>query len=87
MQTYNDRLDPPFDAAGGEGYSSKLDRAAHAAHETVDRVHQRAAQVTDRVTSDGERMYADACDWVASHPVQAVAAALVAGYLIGRIRS
>ena len=86
MQTYNDRIDPPFDAAGGEG-SRKLDRAAQTAHETVDRVHHRAAQVTDRVTSDGERMYADACEWVASHPVQAVAGALVAGYLIGRIRS
>ena len=66
---------------------ARLDQAASKAHETVDRVHRKATEVTDRVTTEGERMYEQACGWVAHHPVQAVAGALLVGYLFGRIRS
>lgn len=65
----------------------KLDQAATKVHDTVDRVHRRAVDMTDNVSSQGERMYDDACNWIAAHPVQAVAGALLAGYLFGRIRS
>jgi len=65
----------------------KLDQAASKAHDTVDRVHRSAVDMTDNVSTQGERMYQDACNWVAAHPLQAVAGALLAGYLFGRIRS
>lgn len=64
-----------------------LDQAASKVHDTVDRVHRKATEVTDRVTSDGERMYDQACGWVREHPMQAVAGVFLAGYLFGRIRS
>lgn len=66
---------------------AKLDQAASKAHATVDRVHRKATQVSDRVTSQGEEMMQDACAWVTAHPVQALAGAFFAGYLIGRIRN
>ena len=65
----------------------KLDQAATKVHDTVDRVHRRAVDMTDNVSTQGERMYADACNWISAHPLQAVAGALLAGYLFGRIRS
>jgi hypothetical protein len=67
--------------------AQKIDRAAQSAHETVDRVSRRAVELTERATSEGERMYEATCNWVAAHPMQAVLGAFVAGYLYGRIRS
>lgn len=86
MQTQNYGNDPSLSDSAGAEPRVTLDRAASTAHETVDRVHRRAAQVSDRVATEGDRMYHQACDWVAGHPIQAVAGALVAGYLFGRIR-
>lgn len=90
MQTQNYGNDDG--ATTGEGRTfpdphAKLDQAASKAHATVDRVHRKATQVSDRVTSQGEEMMNDACAWVTAHPVQALAGAFFAGYLIGRIRS
>lgn len=78
-------------ASEGAGWTlpdphSTLDQAASKAHATVDRVHRKATQVSDRVSTQGEQLASDACGWVKKHPVQAVAGALLAGYLIGRIR-
>jgi ElaB/YqjD/DUF883 family membrane-anchored ribosome-binding protein len=87
MQTQNYGTDSMLEDAAGSAPRAKLDRAATAAHDTVDRVHRTASEMTDRVSTEGERMYAQACDWIAAHPMQAVAGALVAGYLFGRIRS
>lgn len=92
MQTQNFGNDSSFsDAAGPDAAVSdpraKLDQAASKAHETVDRVHRKATEVTDRVSTQGDRMYRQACNWVSAHPMQAIAGALVAGYLFGRIRS
>ena len=87
MQTQNYGSDSMLDNAAGAAPQAKLDHAANLAHDTVDRVHRKASEVTGRVSTEGERMYAQACDWVSAHPVQAVAAALAAGYLFGRLRS
>ena len=90
MQTQNYGNDTGETSATGRTFpdpQARLDQAASKAHETVDRVHRKATQVSDRVTTQGEEMYSDACNWVKAHPVQAVAGALFAGYLIGRIRS
>jgi len=74
-------------ALGADVVTQKLDTAASKAHETIDRVHRTATQVTGRVATDGERMVAQGCSWIAAHPIKAVAGALLAGYLFGRIRS
>ena len=92
MQTQKFGNDSSFsDASGGSAGLTdprdKLDQAASKAHETVDRVHRKATEVTERVTTEGDRMYQQACGWVSAHPVQAIAGALLAGYLFGRIRS
>lgn len=90
MQTQKYGSDPGFSdptAAGDTDPHAKLDQAASKAHETVDRVHRKATEVSERVTTEGGRMYEQACGWVSEHPVQAVAGALFAGYLFGRIRS
>lgn len=87
MQTQNYGNDPLLNDAAGAAPQAKIDRAATVAHDTVDRVHRKASEVTERVSSEGERMYAQACDWISAHPMQAVAAALAAGYLFGRLRS
>jgi ElaB/YqjD/DUF883 family membrane-anchored ribosome-binding protein len=87
MQTQNYGTDSMLDDSAGAAPRAKLDQAATVAHDTVDRVHRKASEVTDRVSTEGERMYAQACDWIAAHPMQAVACALAAGYLFGRIRS
>ena len=71
---------------GGEATRERLDRAATKAHETVDTVHRRASEVTDRVTTEGDRMYQATCDWIADHPMQAVCGALFVGYVFGKIR-
>jgi ElaB/YqjD/DUF883 family membrane-anchored ribosome-binding protein len=79
------------DVAGGGTYAQesrhKLDQAASKAHDTVDRVHRRATDLTDQVASQGERTYQQACAWVSEHPIQAIAGALAVGYLFGRLRS
>jgi hypothetical protein len=94
MQTQN-LNDLTMGAAGGEpagmrdlsrAPAEKIDRAAQTAHETVDRVSRRAVELTERATTEGERMYEATCNWVAAHPMQAVLGAFVAGYLYGRIR-
>lgn len=64
----------------------KLDRAASKAHDTVDTVHRHATEVSERVTSETDRMYQATCDWISHHPMQAVASAVLAGYLFGRLR-
>lgn len=87
MQTQNYGNDSMLDDVAGSAPRAKLDRAATTAHDTVDRVHRKASEVTDRVSTEGERMYAETCDWISAHPMQAVAAALAAGYLFGRLRS
>jgi ElaB/YqjD/DUF883 family membrane-anchored ribosome-binding protein len=65
----------------------KMDRAAQTAHDTVDRVHRRTMELTDRATTEGERYYQQACSWISEHPMQAVLGAVFVGYLYGRIRS
>ncbi|HVF64083.1 MAG TPA: hypothetical protein VNE58_08820 [Casimicrobiaceae bacterium] len=94
MQTQNYRNDTLMDDAAGADMQNKVDQAqnridetASKMHDTIDRVHRTAADLTDRVSTDGERMYREACDWVSAHPMQAVGGALLAGYLIGRLRS
>ena len=90
MQTQNFYNDPSFSNASGADASpdsrDKLDQAASKARATVDRVYRKANEMTDRVTTQGDRMYQQACGWVSAHPVQALAGALVAGYLFGRLR-
>ena len=91
MQTQNFYNDPSFSDASGAGASpadsrDKLDQAPSKAHATVDRVRRKATEMTDRVTTQSDRMYQQACGWVSAHPVQALAGALVAGYLFGRLR-
>jgi ElaB/YqjD/DUF883 family membrane-anchored ribosome-binding protein len=91
MQTQDVYNDPSFsDASGGAASGGDLrdplDQVASKAHATVDRVHRKASAVTDRMTTQGDRMYRQACGWVSAHPVQAVVAALAAGYLFGRLR-
>ncbi len=87
MQTQKFGNDTGFSDAAGAETNVRLDQAAAKAHETVDRVHRKASEVTDRVATDGERMYDQACGWVSAHPLQAVAGALLAGYLFARIRN
>jgi len=65
----------------------RLDQAASKVHATVDKVHRRATNLTDQVTSQGERTYQQACAWVTEHPMQAIGGALAIGYLFGRLRS
>ncbi|HVE50264.1 MAG TPA: hypothetical protein VNG69_11675 [Casimicrobiaceae bacterium] len=95
MQTQNyDNLSTGAGSAGGsptmrdaaDKTTDKIEKAAQSAHDTVDRVHRRAVDLTDRATSEGDRMYQAACSWVSEHPLQAVAGALFVGYLYGRIR-
>lgn len=89
-QNYGSQSDAGFSDTAAAGLAEsrvKLDQAASKAHETVDRVHRKATEVTDRVTTEGERMYEQASGWVSSHPLQAVAGALFVGYLFGRLRS
>jgi ElaB/YqjD/DUF883 family membrane-anchored ribosome-binding protein len=87
MQTQNSSKS----STGAEGdvgsYAQEsLDQAASKVHATVDRVHRRATNLTDQVTSQGERTYQQACAWVSDHPLQAIGGALVIGYLFGRLR-
>jgi hypothetical protein len=93
MQTQNFN-DLSIDTGGAGGSpapmrdpAEKIDRAAQSAHETVDRVHRRAVEITERATTEGDRMYQATCNWIAAHPIQAVLGALVVGYLYGRVRS
>jgi ElaB/YqjD/DUF883 family membrane-anchored ribosome-binding protein len=87
MQTQDFGNETGISDAAGADARVKLDQAASKAHETVDRVHRKATAVTERVTTQGEHLYGQACAWVSAHPVQAIAGALLAGYLFGRIRS
>jgi hypothetical protein len=64
----------------------KLDRAASTAHETVDRVYEKANAMTERVTGETDRYYQSATQWITAHPMQALLGALFAGYLFGRMR-
>lgn len=64
----------------------KLDRAASSAHETVDRMHHKAHEMTDRLSTETDRYYQSATQWIAAHPMQALMGALVAGYVFGRMR-
>jgi ElaB/YqjD/DUF883 family membrane-anchored ribosome-binding protein len=86
-QSQNFANDTSVSDAAGADPRMKLDQAANRAHETVDRVHRKASEISERFTSDGEHYYRQACGWISAHPVQAVGAALLAGYLFGRIRS
>lgn len=70
-----------------------IDRAASSAHGAVDRAHdtvdqmqQRAHDVADRVSGATSQRVHDASRWIADHPMKALAGALVAGYLVGRMR-
>ena len=90
-QNFND-LSTDTGSAGGSPMSmrdpaEKIDRAAQSAHDTVDRVHRRAVELSERATTEGDRMYQATCNWIAAHPMQAVLGALVVGYLYGRVRS
>jgi ElaB/YqjD/DUF883 family membrane-anchored ribosome-binding protein len=87
MQTQNFANQTGLSDAAGADAQVRLDQAASKAHETVDRVHRTATAVTERVSTQGEHMYQQACGWISAHPVQAIAGALAAGYLFGRLRS
>ncbi len=86
MQTQNYGNDIASGSGSGEVTRDQLDRAASKAHDTVDTVHRRATEVSDRVTSETDRVYQATCDWISAHPLQAVASAVFAGYLFGRLR-
>lgn len=90
MQTQNTKTSAAADAGVAGKYAQethdRLDQVASKAHATVDRVHRQATDLSDQVTSQGERTYQQACAWVTDHPVQAIAGALAIGYLFGRLR-
>jgi len=85
MQTQNHSKSSTEGDVGSYAQES-LDQAASKVHATVDRVHRRATNLTDQVTSQGERTYQQACAWVSDHPLQAIGGALAIGYLFGRLR-
>lgn len=64
----------------------KVDRVASSAHETVDRLQERAHAMTDRLSTETDRYYQSATQWISAHPMQALMGALVAGYIFGRMR-
>jgi ElaB/YqjD/DUF883 family membrane-anchored ribosome-binding protein len=69
-----------------------IDRAAQAAHQTVDRVAGAAAPAAEWVAQSADQLrrqqdeFAVACrGYVRERPLIAIAAALTAGFLIGRL--
>ena len=68
-----------------------IERVAHAAHQTVDKVTGLAvptaewlARQSENLSSTGRNAVVDARAYVSAHPWQSLGVALVAGYLIGR---
>ena len=53
-QSQNFANDTSVSDAAGADPRVKLDQAANRAHETVDRVHRKASEISERFTSDGE---------------------------------
>ena len=67
-----------------------VDRVAATAHETVDRLGGRASRLAAKVDEKTQRLvqapqqaWAFSKDAVSSHPVQAVAASVAAGFVLG----
>ena len=71
---------------------SKVDRLSGTAREAMGRVSDRARDTMDRasdlagqLSDQGDRVLADARDYVTNHPIGTLVAAAAAGYLIGRM--
>ncbi|OLC68797.1 MAG: DUF883 domain-containing protein [Betaproteobacteria bacterium 13_1_40CM_4_64_4] len=69
-----------------------MDRAARAAHETVDKVAQTAAPAADWLNQSAEQLKAqqqqmvEGCrSYIRDRPLVATGIALFAGYLVGRL--
>ena len=71
---------------------STVDRATTAAHNTVDKLASGAASVAGKVSEQAQRLtdvplqavdYSKA--YIKDHPLQAVGAALLAGWILGRL--
>jgi len=71
---------------------SMLNKAAAQVHGAVDQVADAAAPAaqwlekqSDTLTSGSEKLIRDSSRYVAKHPLQSLAVALAAGYLISRL--
>ncbi|MEO6321510.1 MAG: hypothetical protein ABIR56_12625 [Polaromonas sp.] len=69
-----------------------VERVATAAHETVDKLASNAAHVADRFTDQAHwvseapgRVLEGSRSWVQEKPLEAVAAALALGFILGRL--
>ena len=77
---------------GSEAMRHAVDRASASAHETVDRVASTASRFAERIDERTRRMtdaplrlWHNSRTSVQDHPMQAIAASLVIGFLIGRL--
>ncbi|HVO88651.1 MAG TPA: hypothetical protein VMV45_08920 [Casimicrobiaceae bacterium] len=62
-----------------------MGRVSDKARDTMGRVSDRASDLADQLSDQGDRVLADARDYVSNHPIGALVAAAAAGYLIGRM--
>ena len=69
-----------------------IDRVAAVAHQAVDKAAGAAAPAADWLSQQGENLNAtqkklveDTCKYVSANPLKALAIAVVAGFLLGRI--
>lgn len=69
-----------------------IDKVASMAHQAVDKAVDAAAPTADWIAEQGEslkatqkKLLADTCSYVSAHPLQSVAIAIAAGFLIGRV--
>jgi len=69
-----------------------IDKVASMAHHAVDKAVDAAAPTADWLAAQGDslkatqkKLVADTCSYVSAHPLQSVAIAIAAGFLIGRV--
>lgn len=62
-----------------------VDRAASTARDTMDRISDGAPDFADELSGRGDRLLAEARDYVAAHPISTLVMAAAAGYFIGRL--
>ena len=69
-----------------------IDRASAMAHQAADTAADVVAPAADWVTGHGERLHAtqnklmaDACRYIAAHPLKAIGIAAAAGFLLSRL--
>lgn len=75
-----------------EAVRHAVDRASASAHETVDRLASTASRFAERIDERAHRMtdapmrlWHNSRTSLQDHPMQAIAASLVIGFLIGRL--